>query len=1004
MIARLHRVRRAEGEQGFVLVYVLMVATIISLLVTFLTVGAEGNVRPAKKSANEQSALAAAEAGIQAYYASLLAASGCTSLPVLATNAGACAGLGPGSGAHTAQLVSADTANAFTTQNQASYSYQVVAVTSSFVRVKSTGTVGTSPSQPFSTSKTLIADISGADYTKYAYYSTYETIPSSLVQSEFGPRTIAFDDASTLSAAGADTGLTKVVWGGVPTTGATGSQWCDALYYTPATGASTVNASTSGAGRFSRASGLPLGYDFQEPLVSATGGSVPDPTHNGVCQVDFTSGTTINGQMYSRDAYLLSAGTANGTGPSFTVAPQSAWSTSDSPAGGQVWNPFPYIGAGSNAVNRPVSAGFTLALPASGAAALTSNTATLVCEYYGPTRVFVKGAYAYVTSPLTAANAGSACTTSGDSGVSAPNVPAGLAGAGSPSVVEAKIPVANTLVYVHKSPLTSSTAWTPGTPIFQLKSTTGAGATLPNPTVTTTTSTPDNNVASNGSLITSLLGGLVQLPAPKADGAWNLDWTYDCSLTATCDGTLLGSGNGNLNQYNFETDLGKTYTQFKAQVQAAAYHLTDTVSGTRASLLTDMQTALNGVFNADGIGTGGSFTSSKTFALTQASLPTPPTNSGGTAKSYTGYYATFAPTSDPGYATTSGCTTGTASGASTNTSLTAPTQADGDPLLGQPAYGTSQGRTDCTQDAIKVTVSRVLSKSSCSGTVILGSCSGTWSYAWDTANAKPQFDFTSTRQQTTANTIVASAATASFPLSADVTKYQTNTDGPGDVYVEGDVTGKLSIVAEHDIVITGNLTYDTPGTDVTDLIANDSVRVYHPVRCTDTATTVTTAGFCPNDTTGLSPKGVLEFTSSNFAKHPSRQYTNLSRTATYAGAQDGTDLATVSVQAGIFALGGAFYADNYDRGAGYDPDGTLAAGGLRSVTVTGGVYQLHHGPLGVQWEIKSDATTRPTSGYTLNITWDSTMGTRGLPYLPQLSGVNSNGTWQVISTSAVSGS
>lgn len=986
MIAeRLRRLRRGE-DSGFVLIYVMLITTIISILVATVTVTAVANVRPSKQSADAQSALAAAEAGIQAYYAQLLATANCASLVMLASNTGACAGLGPGSPAHSANLVSADSGNAFTGGNQASYTYQVIAANASFVRVRSTGTIGTNTSSPFYAKRTLTADITGGstrNFLDYGYYSTYETVPSSMIQSEFGPRTITFDNTAVLSAAGADTGLTKVVWGGVPTSGSTGSQWCDALYYTPATGSTSVNASTGGTGRAFQNSGLPAGYDWQESLTSATGGTVPDPTHNGVCQVDFTSSGDITGPAYSRDAFLLSYGAAGGTGPEFDKPVYSAWSTSDSPAANPPYNTFPVIGGDTkNGLNRPVTANFVLNLPSGVSGALGSNTASLTCQYYGPTRVFVKAGYAYVTSPMTPASAASACTTSGDATVTAPSVPTGLTGAGTPSVVEAKIPVANTLIYVHRAGLTSASTWAPGTPVFQLTSTAAAGSTLSSSTSTATTTT-DAGVSSNGNLITQLLGGLVQNAVPKADGAWNLWWTYYCSITATCD-TL--SGNPSLNQYNFEQNVGKTYPQFKAQLETSTNHLTDTVSGTRASLLADMQSALTSTFTTDGI--TGTLTGGKVFNLSQAALPNP------TATGQVAYYAVFSPTSDPAYATTSGCTTGTLGTPTSNPSLPGPSQADGDTFLGQPAYGTSASETDCTQKQVKVTVYRMTSK--CTAGVL--TCTA---WGWDSANAKPQFDFTSTRKQTTTSTKVVSAGTASFPLTKDVTRYQTYQDGPGDAYIDGDVSGKLSVVAEHDVVVTGNLTYDTPGTDAADLVAANSVRLYHPVVCTDSAASATTAGYCPNDTTGLSPKNTLQFTAANFDKHPSRQYTNVKRAASADGTvQSGTDLSTFTVDAGVFALGGAFLTDNYDRGAGYDPNGTLHTGGLSRMTLVGGVYELHHGPMGVQWEIQSGTTTRPTSGYPFNITWDSTLSTRGLPFVPSPSGTNSTGAWTVVSTSA----
>jgi hypothetical protein len=56
----------------------------------------------------------------------------------------------------------------------------------------------------------------------------------------------------------------------------------------------------------------------------------------------------------------------------------------------------------------------------------------------------------------------------------------------------------------------------------------------------------------------------------------------------------------------------------------------------------------------------------------------------------------------------------------------------------------------------------------------------------------------------------------------------------GNAYVEGPLAGKLSISADNNITITGNLTYvgGTNGADVLGLIANNSVKIYHPYGCT----------------------------------------------------------------------------------------------------------------------------------------------------------------------------
>jgi hypothetical protein len=335
--------------------------------------------------------------------------------------------------------------------------------------------------------------------------------------------------------------------------------------------------------------------------------------------------------------------------------------------------------------------------------------------------------------------------------------------------------------------------------------------------------------------------------------------------------------------------------------------------------------------------------------------------------------------------------------------VTAPTT---DPLYQQVGSSGTTTATNTTPTTC-YTATVTLQVGTCNVALVLGVCVNLGNYVWGNGTALlgggqsvAQFKVTETVKQPSTRTVITST-TMGFPNSSDITQYPTwdtsKADAPGDAYIEGTVTGKLSVVSENDIVDTGNLNYTTPGTDATDLVAAGNVRIYHPVKCADSASTTTTAGYCPNDTTGLSPKNTLQFTSSNFSSHPSRQYVNLR-----------SDLANLTVSAAIYALGGEFIVDNYDRGDGYNPTSgggrTLAADGLNTLTVTGGVYQVHHGAAGVSWEIASTSTARPTSGYTETINWDSTLKNRSLPYAPSPSGTNSTSNWQILGISSGSGS
>jgi hypothetical protein len=232
-----------------------------------------------------------------------------------------------------------------------------------------------------------------------------------------------------------------------------------------------------------------------------------------------------------------------------------------------------------------------------------------------------------------------------------------------------------------------------------------------------------------------------------------------------------------------------------------------------------------------------------------------------------------------------------------------------------------------------------------------------------------QFKVTETVGTTTTTTST-TQATSSFPVNGDVTPYGMATDAndaPGDLYVEGSTPSSLALVAQDDVVITNSLSASNPPSNAVEVVAQNNVRVYHPVGCTSTdggLLAATTAGFCPNDVTGLY-SGVLAT-----AARPDQQYANLA-----ADQKNGAPLTDLAIHAAVFALGnastncpeptggggfcgGEFTTDNYNRGD-----------GLGTLTVTGGVYMAHHGPVGQEWEVSdtSGQTSRPYSGYHLTL-------------------------------------
>ncbi|HST54478.1 MAG TPA: hypothetical protein VLJ42_01110 [Solirubrobacteraceae bacterium] len=157
----------------------------------------------------------------------------------------------------------------------------------------------------------------------------------------------------------------------------------------------------------------------------------------------------------------------------------------------------------------------------------------------------------------------------------------------------------------------------------------------------------------------------------------------------------------------------------------------------------------------------------------------------------------------------------------------------------------------------------------------------------------------------------------------------TNDTGCGNVYVHGSYTTPLTIAAENDVVIDGNVTTptDASGTPTTNgvlgLIANNFVRVNHPINGRLNAG----SGNCASDTNG-------------------------------AGTTN-----DITIYAAILAVNHSFINDNFDCG---NPTGNL--------TVYGAIAQIFRGTVGTH----SGATI--TSGYFKDYIYDDRLQVESPPY------------------------
>jgi type II secretory pathway pseudopilin PulG len=150
----------------------------------------------------------------------------------------------------------------------------------------------------------------------------------------------------------------------------------------------------------------------------------------------------------------------------------------------------------------------------------------------------------------------------------------------------------------------------------------------------------------------------------------------------------------------------------------------------------------------------------------------------------------------------------------------------------------------------------------------------------------------------------------------------------GNVYVHGSYTTSLTIAAENDIVINGNITTPTsegvPSTNATlGLIANNFVRVYHPIP----GRTTHTSGSCGPNNNG---EGSIE---------------------------------NIEIYAAILAVNHSFIVDNYDCG-----------GPMRNLTVHGAVAQIFRGVVGQH----SGGTV--VHGYAKNYVYDDRLQVESPPY------------------------
>jgi type II secretory pathway pseudopilin PulG len=153
-----------------------------------------------------------------------------------------------------------------------------------------------------------------------------------------------------------------------------------------------------------------------------------------------------------------------------------------------------------------------------------------------------------------------------------------------------------------------------------------------------------------------------------------------------------------------------------------------------------------------------------------------------------------------------------------------------------------------------------------------------------------------------------------------------DTSGCGNVYVKGDYSGQLTIAAQNDIIINGNLRRS--GSGMLGLIANNFVRIYHP--------------FCK--------KGVTSCTT---------DMGQTERDKCGSGENSADSLEDLEIDAAILAIEHSFIVDHYDCG---DTLGDL--------NVEGALAQKYRGPVALGSQ----------SGYVKNYVYDDRLHYQEPPF------------------------
>ncbi|WP_375480910.1 hypothetical protein [uncultured Jatrophihabitans sp.] len=791
-----------------------------------------------------------------------------------------------------------------------------------YVRVSSTGT-------STGIRRTLVADLSLApSILSYGYYTDYETLSPAFLTDYNSKHSIYLSNSTTYSKVSSTYRGSTSVPQTVSWKDPTGTQLCGEHWY--------------------RESATIPGRAADTTVPTQTGSLITNRTSPSAtlgCDLVFTTGMIEDGKTYTRDAIDVSNGSGNG--PIFNQPVYTLWGYNDghenftSPSnGGQPWRGD---SISSSSLYKPVVAPYDLTLPPTiGSDGLATNA----CVYYGPTRVVLNGdGTATVTSPS---------TTVRDSGSDVNCYPSGSLDNGIRNFQIDYATVGGSTVYVKNLGTAPATGW-PDNPT-KLTNTPAAnnevfwlpvsGVATPDSSTSAAPSTCANTSTQKYSAAVNAQCAWTNV-ATSTDASSTTGWT--AYTTSSTTGTNCAKPPAATDQLLFQCEYNHSTSTSAPSTNAYA------------AVRSTMQSFLNS--NSCATGLAAAF---KTCLQTQANSALSTANTSQHPFNYTS-----PANGDHQYAAT--VTLGTPVTGSTQNVGSAPANPTaGDTLF---SYTGTPGQEQSTLTPVTTTVYRQTYSST--------------SKSWSAGTA--QFTFTTTHNDWV---MTAQPSGASyFPQLPDVTDYNSGTTSgspsvavgstgnlqPGDLYIQGRNNGQLSVLAQNDIIATGDITdTGTTGSDTqaVDLVAGKDVRNYHPVSCVDTnATDInnTSPGWCPNDISDLTSSSLQNSDGSFTAQAPQLQYQNMTQTGDH------------TIDAAIFTLSGSFRTDNYDR-----------APWVGNVLVNGGLYQSHRGGNGTTHTYNGN-TVR--TGLSLNYTYVD-LERANLPYAPPASNSANPRPWNVVSISA----